>query len=436
MADNHLSPWVIVFAVVVLCGMIFVAGWYLGSVAPKPADNYYKSDNTDYDADLDTGLDEIQDGGPSNVENIAPVKHEDGTLVKQEGGNWIYLIEDGKKRMLRMNVDTYRSKHSGAKNVVIISAEEMDLYPIGPDVTKESESHRHHDRDYDHDDDEDEEEEEEEETSVYDVKLAGCDEVARSVREISEGVLADDHYMRGKLHYPFTLNRPEEDLLQVEFSDVEENSDGSYDIVGTIPSFDETEIEAVYIMAAVVDEDGRFSKTRTMKYTDSPGVIETRVEKGDMEDDPDMIAFSISYLAAGDMGRKFTAISVSDGSLASDFMDSSVGAIAGTYAMQGRVVYPFTLARPEEDPLQVTFRGVVDGNDEVTIVGRVSDFDEAKIKAVHISAAAVDWNGKYSEQGTATVKNSGADFKIKVGKNGMSELPNEIVFEAVYEPVE
>lgn len=435
MAKNELSPWVFISAILlVLCVAAFFAGCYWGGLTPKTTERPYIYVETEESANASETV-----NGTAAVEQITPTKHADGTLVKQEGVQWVYLIEDGRKRMLRINVDAYKSRHAGAKDVVIISAEEMKLYPVGPDVTKDSESHRHHDRDRDDEEDEEEEEEEEErkeEPNVYDVELVASDKIAHDVRGAQEGVLADEQYMRGKLHYPFTLNRPEADLLQVTFSDVRDNNDGSYTIRGNIPSFDETEIEAVYIAMAVVDENGKFSKTVTMEYADSPGVIETRVSEGDMEGDPEMIAFSISYLAAGDRGRKYTAQAVGDGSLAPDFMDASAGVIAGTNAMQGRMVYPFAVERPEENLLGVTFRGVVDGNGEVIIVGTVPEFDESKIKAVHISAAAIDWTGKYSEEGSVTVKNSGDDFKIRVGKGKMTELPKEIIFEAVYEPIE
>jgi len=67
--------------------------------------------------------------------------------------------------------------------------------------------------------------------------------LASNFLDSPDGVLASDHYMRGKLSYPFTVVSPS-GLLQVAFQSVDP-SDYWIRITGIVPPFDESKINKI-----------------------------------------------------------------------------------------------------------------------------------------------------------------------------------------------
>jgi hypothetical protein len=99
--------------------------------------------------------------------------------------------------------------------------------------------------------------------------------------------------MRGRLHYPIAIAYPEEGLLQIRFSDVTDNGDGSYLIKGKIPIYDEKKLNYIDMKAVAVDENGK--RTGRGSVSSSGGNdFSMNVQKYQMEGEPQEIVFDVA----------------------------------------------------------------------------------------------------------------------------------------------
>jgi hypothetical protein len=125
----------------------------------------------------------------------------------------------------------------------------------------------------------------------------GSKKLARNFLDSKEGVAAGNHDLQGRISYPFTVDRPEEGLLRVLFSNVYPTGDGSYGInIGF--KYNGDLVDSVSISAAAIDENGNrtgIGRTKAQNYNTVNGItwITLTVPKYQMEGRPQEIVFDV-----------------------------------------------------------------------------------------------------------------------------------------------
>jgi hypothetical protein len=265
--------------------------------------------------------------------------------------------------------------------------------------------------------------------------LVDYTELTSTFLDTPDGVVASDHYLRGRMACPFTAIRPESGMLQITFTKIKDNNDGTYTVYGNTPSYDKTRIAKLYVVLALADKDGKHSANgdKSIDNTDDlTGDFTVEVSKSSMSGDPQKIIFSVDYLSTGKTDSVYGAVPVDSDEIPSNFIDSSDGVITDNYIMQGRLSYPFVVCTPEIGLLKVIFKGTVRDNQNTnTIYGNIPTFDKKKISDITIKAALVDRYGKCSGVGSVKVGDTG-DFTIQVDRSSITSSLQKIVFSIKY----